>query len=556
MTLDELNQVDINNPEAVKQLQQLLRAQGYYKGSIDGKWGGGTTEGAKAFRDQLMEQARVSRDTKASEAATEQAKNSPLRLAQEAGPYLGGASAGILTGAAAGRANKKADADLAQSVARMPGNKKIGPVQAEAEMDRALGRRSFRSTPLAIGAGLGFGGAELTRRYIKPQVEPDAQHYVDLAANAEQGFGVGTGLMAAKNMVGDALGKSPIAPDVAAEVRTRAAEARGDPYTLSSKSAETAAAETVKADAARVGQLRAMSAAALKEEARAAGLPVGGLKEDLVQRLAKSGGQPAVTKASRIPRGRGGLLLPLAVGVGVYDALRTPSEAEPADASGVGDYLRSKVGAMSEPGPSPMRRYLDARVDPGDGAMTKLDDVYDDYVRYARETGKQPAPKQAFVRQLQAEGRGVHRVAGATRIEGTLRPAASRAEAAAAGAGAAGGAYATSRLMSKLPLRTVAPALGGAALMSMDTGLEGGSREETAQNIKTARGQASYFAPWIAEKVGIPREEGQAYDMAQVPERNPMAVAQARQSAARDNFENDLAAFYAAIDEHNASFGP
>lgn len=88
-------------------------------------------------------------------------------------------------------------------------------------------------------------------------------------------------------------------------------------------------------------------------------------------------------------------------------------------------------------------------------------------------------------------------------------------------AGIAGGL--TYGIGSLLPAGTMS-LTGGmmAPLAAMNDPLEGGSREETAQNISEARGQASSVAPWMAENImGIPRAEGELYSKAQVPPRNP-----------------------------------
>lgn len=87
---------------------------------------------------------------------------------------------------------------------------------------------------------------------------------------------------------------------------------------------------------------------------------------------------------------------------------------------------------------------------------------------------------------------------------------------------AAAGMYEGGRRIANKVLSPLAKGMfePGAA-MTFDP-LEGGSREETAQNIFEARGQASSFAPGLAENVmGIPRSEGEMYSKAQVPPRNP-----------------------------------
>jgi hypothetical protein len=100
---------------------------------------------------------------------------------------------------------------------------------------------------------------------------------------------------------------------------------------------------------------------------------------------------------------------------------------------------------------------------------------------------------------------------------------ADRLKGAATGTAAGGAVYAGGRMLDALG--RIAPHLGGVmspvATMGYDP-LEGGSREATEQNISEARGQASSFAPGMAENImGIPRSEGEMYSKAQVPTPNP-----------------------------------
>jgi hypothetical protein len=574
MTLDELNQVDVNDPAQVKALQAFLRSRGYYSGKVDGNWGGGTIDGVKALRGDLQTQGQNSRDTSVANAETEKAKNSPLRIAQEAGPYAAGLGAGLTTGYGLARKNRAADKGLNDEVDRTLADKRANHVIAEKGLDRRMAARRWRSAGQAIVPALGFAGAELTRRYIKPNMEESARPYVDMAANAEQGFGVGAGLMVAKNAVGDVFGKDPVPLDTETALRTGAAEARGDPHTISNRSAATAAGEADRARDARLAGLRARTAAELRTEAKALGLPTSGLKDDLARRIASAPeSSPAPSVARRAARGASKAMIPLAVGYGVYDALRSPAEAGQADVA----------------------RYAADRLDPGGDTLASFSDAYEDYKRYAQSRGEQPIPERAFQRQLRSSNVGMARVGGADRITASIRPAeaatrvtaegTSRATAAAAGGAAAAGTAGGMKLGSKLagyvadaatktPLGRVAMKTGarvlpvaGGVLAAYDIGnFVAESARPAPENDAFAEQYDRTHPRFDPDAVAM--ERAKARQAARMPMQSAAslelptnirpgsAVTADRQAAMNsDDFDAQLQAFYAAIDDHNAGLG-
>lgn len=335
MTLDELNQINVNDPAAIKALQTFLRSRGYYSGAVDGKWGGATIEGVKALRGDLQTESANRRGEAEAQAQTEAARNSPARMAKEAGPYAGGALAGLLTGRAISRKNAAADAALGAEVQAMPGNRQIRPTAAEATMDRRMADRRMRPARQALAPAAMFGLAEATRRYIKPNMDEEARPYVDMAANAEQGVGVGLAGMVAKDAF---FGKNPIPADTEALIRSRAAEARGDPQTVSARPANAPAPDAARE--ARMAGLRARTAKDLRTDARAAGLPVSGTKDDLVRRLADA--PQAAAKGTKAPRGKAGVLFPLIAGGVAYDAASSDAEA-----AGLDEETQMQRGALA-----------------------------------------------------------------------------------------------------------------------------------------------------------------------------------------------------------------
>ena len=360
MTLDELNQINVDDPAQVKALQSFLKSRGYYAGPLDSKWGGGTVEGVKSLRTDLQSEAQTRATTAQAGAETartnlqaEQEKSSWGRFSQEFGPYGAGAAGGLLSGYGIMRGNAAADKRLGEETGRMVTDKRIGPVAAEKTMDSRLRGRTQRAGKQMLNPAAAFGLAEVTRRYIKPNVSAEIQPYVDLAASAEQGLGGGMAVMTIKDALSS---KNPIPADTEALIRSRAAEARGDPHTISNR--EKAATAPSGPDPARMAELRAKKAADLRVEAKAAGLHVSGTKEDLARRIAEAP-PPATGKKGRLPRGKAGLLAPLAAGAMAYDAASGDAEAAgaaPMEARGKGVLAGAGAAGLTAGAGALMRR--------------------------------------------------------------------------------------------------------------------------------------------------------------------------------------------------------
>lgn len=197
MTLDELNAININNPAAVKELQQFLKAQGYYAGPIDGKWGGGTTEGAVKLRTDLTTAANTNRDTAIANQQANDPTNNAIRGATEIGPYAVGVGTGAVVGHVGAKALKGQDAAQRAAVHDIATNPKISSEAARGQL------RSMRTSRNAVtGAQFGapalfLGSAEYLRRGVAPNFEgPDGKDtetskWIKLGANLDQGIGLG-----------------------------------------------------------------------------------------------------------------------------------------------------------------------------------------------------------------------------------------------------------------------------------------------------------------------------------------------------------------------------
>jgi hypothetical protein len=227
MTLDELNAVDTKDAAAVKTLQEFLKSRGYYKGKIDGTWGGGTTDGADKLRNDLMETAKIARDKAVAEQGTAQTtaeSNSPLnnalRGATEFGPYAGGAALGAWMGH---KGKQGLDArwarDAAETKAMANDPSIAGPV-AERKMGSMRSSRNAITGAQFLAPAALLGSAEFIRGHVAPNFEGETKKWINLGANADQGAGLGLAahqLFDLKNRIG-----SPADAADEARIETRA----------------------------------------------------------------------------------------------------------------------------------------------------------------------------------------------------------------------------------------------------------------------------------------------------------------------------------------------
>ena len=340
MTLDELNQIDVNDPAAVKQLQTFQRSRGYYSGPVDGKWGDATIKGVTGLRGDLQAESANQRAGAEARASENSAGSQLARFGTKFGPYAVGVGTGVPAGRTMSKSFDAKDAAQGDTIARLARAKDVTPIIAEQTLNAENRKRAYRTGKQFLGPAALLATGEATRRYVAPQFDEKTREYVNLGANAEQAAGVSLGV---KQLIDLSKRSSPIDPVDVARIQSRAAEARGDPYTVSSKSAATAAVETDKALEARMAGLRARTAADLRTEAKAAGLAVSGVKEDLVRRIAESQGSTASKAARLLPKAS--LLAPFAAGALAYDA-----ESNEAEAAGASPAEARGRGAVAGPG--------------------------------------------------------------------------------------------------------------------------------------------------------------------------------------------------------------
>jgi hypothetical protein len=327
MDLEKLNAVDTSNPAAVKELQTFLKSRDYYKGPIDGKWGGGTTEGAGKLRADLMDTAKVARDTAVANQETNSPLNNALRGATEFGPYAVGGGLGMYGGHKGAQGMSKLWGRHAAETANMAGDPNISGTAAKAQMGSMRTARNTATGAQFLAPAALLGSAEYIRGHIAPKFEGETKKWIDLGANLDQGAGLGLAthqLVDLKNRIA-----SPATAADEALISTRATAERTPPPppppppgTRANSDRLTAAARaagaTGKLTKASAAEFLANNVTDANRAAVLAELPPGTTGRQLgatVRRLASRPGSSMI-------------IGPLVGGVAAYDAVSSQAQAE------------------------------------------------------------------------------------------------------------------------------------------------------------------------------------------------------------------------------------
>lgn len=192
MDLEQLNAININDKEQVKGLQQFLKTRGYYNGPIDGKWGGGTTEGAVKLRGDLQNAANTNLEISRNQVTASDPTRNAIRGATEFGPYAVGAGVGAVGGHYMAKGMTAEAARQRAETARIAADKDIAGsvgVKKIRQMERA---RRLRTGGQFLAPAALLGSAELIREHVAPKFDdPETKKWINLGANADQGAGLG-----------------------------------------------------------------------------------------------------------------------------------------------------------------------------------------------------------------------------------------------------------------------------------------------------------------------------------------------------------------------------
>lgn len=226
MDLEQLNKIDTSNAAQVKELQIFLKTRGYYSGPIDGKWGGGTTEGAVKLRTELTTAANTARDTETAKTEGIKAANDPTarltKMATEFGPWAVGVGAGIGTGIGVAKKFNKEDRLQSEAASRLAKARDITPQAGREGLTRMDSRRAWRSGKQFLGPAAFGGAGAFTSEVIAPRFndDPETKKYINLAATTENAAGAG---LASKQLLDLALRGDPIDQEDRARIMSRSA---------------------------------------------------------------------------------------------------------------------------------------------------------------------------------------------------------------------------------------------------------------------------------------------------------------------------------------------
>ena len=325
MDLEQLNKIDTSNAAQVKALQTFLKTRGYYNGPIDGKWGGGTTEGAVKLRTDLTTASNTARDTAVANQEANDPTNNAIRGATEVAPYAVGAGLGFYGGHKMTQSLEGKNAAARQDISQIANNPKISGAQGERSIADLRSARNKRAGLQFLAPAALFASAEGMRRYVAPMMgpKPEDQKWINLAANADQGAAIGLTvhqLMDLKNQVG------PVGSQTnEALIRTRAAAERAPPPPPGAQrqnserltAAARAAGATGKLTKATAADFIAKSVTDANRAAVLAELPAGTTAKAIASTVKRLASKP----------GSSSIIAPL-IGAGVaYDAASSEAEA-------------------------------------------------------------------------------------------------------------------------------------------------------------------------------------------------------------------------------------
>jgi hypothetical protein len=215
MDIRDLANIDTANPEAVKSVQNWLRAQGVYRGPIDGKWGKDTLDAVTAVRnddatrraqDAALQQQAQALEAQRLKTQETQAANDPTnrltKMATEATPYGAGLGVGAIKAVLGAKSFGRQDAAISDAANRLADARNITPGAAESGMNRLLKGRNVSKASAFIPPALAFGAGAVTRDVIAPGFsDPGTRDIINSIGTGENAAGLGMTVGAATNLL-------------------------------------------------------------------------------------------------------------------------------------------------------------------------------------------------------------------------------------------------------------------------------------------------------------------------------------------------------------------
>jgi peptidoglycan hydrolase-like protein with peptidoglycan-binding domain len=449
------------DPAQIKSAQGKLQALGYDV-SPDGQIGPKTSAAVGEFRKFVSDTAE--RGVRSQETQLDLQRTDPtnraLKMGTEALPYAVGAGVGYGTSRGLKKGFDTADKAMGEAADRLATSRRVSPEAAQDQLRKMQRGRTVRTAGQFLAPATFLGAAEATRDYIAPQFEDPGTRE---AINLLATGEQAAGItLGAKQMIDLLRRNNPIDPETEAALRSRV-----EPNRLLRNQPD--APQPSPTQAPRQVPSNAPSGPAMRHSDR------------LKQTVTAAGAKPGKTKTANVDAIKKNLTaqnMP-----DVAESLNLPRSA---NRSTILQRLReiSKIGG----------RY----VWPVTAGLVAYDAVTGD-----AEASNQP--------EIEA-GTGNISDGGVTNAD--------RMRGAVTGTAAGGAVYGGNRLLQALP-QSVKTAFGaGAPMLAPQMGAD--MTDYTPEETNQMRNWTARNMPAVSQFVGGYPEE--AYDMAQVPEKNPARV--------------------------------
>lgn len=198
MDLEQLDAIDTTDKEQVKALQRWLQTRALLpqgEGEIDGVWGGRTTEGFQKARQQFVDALTKRRDIAEAEREANDPVNKAINMGIETAPYLGGMTAGALVGHYGfGKPYERKNEEQRKSAASLARRTDIDPAEKQAQLGRMNRKRLTRNVGQFAAPALLGGAGYATQNYFAPMFPEELQGTVRMIGTGENAGAVTLGI--------------------------------------------------------------------------------------------------------------------------------------------------------------------------------------------------------------------------------------------------------------------------------------------------------------------------------------------------------------------------